>query len=124
VVNVHSGFKMSAFRDASASFGMPIPSNGIHGRAVEAEPTDGCSEMVLAPTDDIKGLPMIAVIGKLLFAWTLLAGYLNLFLKSNDEWRRPRFFRCLHDMGCCATLSAVYTGAFCLRCPVRDGAAA
>ncbi len=64
VINMRSGFKMAVFREAAASFGRSIPENGLHGRAVMAEPKEGCDEMKAALPDPKLHMPMIAVIGK------------------------------------------------------------
>lgn len=55
---------MSEFHDAAASFGQPIPPKGLRGRAVPANPVEGCDSIDPAPEDTEHNLPMFAVIGE------------------------------------------------------------
>lgn len=64
VINMRSGFKMSEFHDAAASFGQPIPPEGLRGRAVPANPVEGCDFIDPAPEDTKHNLPMFAVIAR------------------------------------------------------------
>ena len=64
VINMRSGFKLSEFHDAAASFGQPIPPKGLRGRAVPADPAEGCNSIDPAPVDTEHNLPMFAVIGE------------------------------------------------------------
>jgi len=64
VINMRSGFKMSEFHDAAASFGQPIPPKGLRGRAVPANPVEGCDSIDPAPEDTEHNLPMFAVIAR------------------------------------------------------------
>ena len=61
---MRSGFKMSEFHDVAASFGQPIPTKGLRGRAVPANPDEGCDSIDPAPEDTEHNLPMFAVIGE------------------------------------------------------------
>jgi len=64
VINMRSGFKMSEFHDVAASFGQPIPTKGLRGRAVPANPDEGCDSIDPAPEDTEHNLPMFAVIAR------------------------------------------------------------
>ena len=63
MINLRNGFKMSEFHDAAASFGQPIPTKGLRGRAVPSNPVEGCDAIDPAPEDRRHGFPMFAVIG-------------------------------------------------------------
>lgn len=55
---------MSEFHDAAASFGQPIPPEGLRGRAVPAHPVEACRPIQPAPEDIKHNLPMFAVIAR------------------------------------------------------------
>ena len=79
---MRSGFKVSEFHDAAASFGQPIPPKGLRGRAVPAHPVEACRPIQPAPEDIKHNLPMFAVIGMAVYHSRVIAWYYKNLLRN------------------------------------------
>ena len=79
---MRSGFKMSEFHDAAASFGQPIPPKGLRGRAVPANPVEGCDSIDPAPEDTKHNLPMFAVIGERVFTKPRIVAFFSRIINT------------------------------------------